>query len=322
MVLERLTCLDWRGLSEERVAPLYAAEAERWASVLDWESAANWEEIERGRRLGTVSGLVVTNEQDAIIGWSYYLVHHRALQIGGLVAANDAATDLMLDAILNDRVLSSVASIIVFAFDNTPALGPALRRRGLTVDRYWYLGSTVNRPVPPPFPDVRPWRFDDTRSTAELLAAAYGGPDEARPFAPHGTLDEWQEYVSQLTRGTGCGTLLREACLCLSGGPNRLLGVALLTRVASTTGHVAQLAIHPQVQGRRLGGQLLEAARAAAGAAGCRRVTLFVGGRNSPARRLYESARFEAMASFLAAGTFQPRRFTSVAPGGIIMTRR
>ena len=76
------------------------------------------------------------------------------------------------------------------------------------------------------------------------------------------------------------------------------------------------------MRGRQLGKQLLEMVCAAANQAGCGRMTLFVGGRNSRARSLYESSRFEMMANFLAAGTLQPRRSTSVAPGSIVITRR
>src|SRR5439155_26530630 len=120
----------------------------------------------------------------------------------------------------------------------------------------------------------------------------------------------------------GCGGLIADACICIPGGPSRLIAVALVTRIASTTGHIAQLAVDPQAQGRHLGAQLLDLACAGAEVAGCSRVTLFVGGRNSRARRMYETARFEPMASFLAGGTFQPRRSTRVAPSGAIMTRR
>jgi hypothetical protein len=51
-------------------------------------------------------------------------------------------------------------------------------------------------------------------------------------------------------------------------------------------------------------------------------MTLFVGGKNSRARSLYESHRFENMASFIAAGSLQPQRSTSVAPGNAVIGRR
>ncbi len=320
-ILQRLTLVDWRSLPAERVASLYAAEIDRWVSTLEWDSASDWDEVEQGRRLGTVSGVAVINDQGAIAGWSYYLVHGTTLQVGGFVAETDAAAELMLDAILADDVVEAVAGITFFVYDRAPGLGPALRRRGLTVDRYWYFCKPT-RTAPSALAGSRRWRPEDAPATARLLASAYGAADESRPFAPRGAIDEWRDYVDQLTNATGCGALVPDASFCIPGGPSRLIGVVLVTRIAATTGHVAQLAIDPRSQGRRLGAELLDVAFSAAAAAGCRRVTLFVSGRNSRARRLYESARFEPMASFLAAGTLHPRRSTSVAPCGVIITRR
>jgi ribosomal protein S18 acetylase RimI-like enzyme len=318
----RLTALDWRTLPAERVAPLYAAEIERWGSALEWETARDWEEVEKGRQLGTVAGVVVTNEAGAIAGWCYSIVHKRALQIGSFVASSDAVAQAMLDAVLRDDIRSAVDTVTLFAFADAPNLAAALRLRGLTVDRYWYLGRELQRVAPPRLTDVRKWRLDDVQATAELLRRAYEGRDESRPFAPRGMAEEWTDYVQQLTTGTGCGRLITDVSVCVPGGPNHLLAVALVTRIAESTGHLVQLAVDPQMRGRHLGKQLLEIVCSATNQAGCTRMTLFVGGKNSRARSLYESSRFENMASFIAAGTLQPRRSTSVAPGSAVITRR
>jgi ribosomal protein S18 acetylase RimI-like enzyme len=318
----RLTPVDWRTLPAERVTPLYTSEIERWASALEWETAKDWEEVEKGRQLGTVAGVVVTNEAGATLGWCYYIVHKRALQIGSFIASSDAAAQVMLDAVLRDETRASVDTVTLFAFADAPNLAAALRLRGLTVDRYWYLGRDLQRTPPPRLPDVRKWRVDDVQATAELLARAYDGRDESRPFAPRGLPEEWTDYVQQLTMGTGCGRLMQDVCISVPGGPNRLLAVALVTRIGEGTGHLVQLAVDPQMRGRHLGTQLLEVACSAANQAGCTRMTLFVGGKNSRARSLYESHRFENMASFLAAGSLQPQRSTSAAPGGAVGIRR
>ena len=318
----RLTPVDWRTLSADRVKSLYAAEIERWNSALEWETAKDWEEVEKGRQLGTVSGVVVLNETGAIAGWCYYLIHKRALQIGSVIASSDAVAQAMLDAILRDDIRSAVDTVTLFAFADAPNLAAALRLRGLTVDRYWYLGRDLQRTAPPRLPDVRKWRLDDVQATAELLQRSYEGRDESRPFAPRGMAEEWTDYIQQLTTGTGCGRLMADVCVCVPGGPNRLLAVALVTRISEGTAHLVQLAVDPQMRGRHLGTQLLEIACSAANQGGCTRMTLFVGGRNSRARSLYESHRFENMASFVAGGSLQPRRSTSVAPGSAVITRR
>jgi ribosomal protein S18 acetylase RimI-like enzyme len=318
----RLIPIDWRSLPRERVQPLYAAEMQRWSTALEWNTFADWEEVERGRQLGTVSGLVVVDETGTLAGWCFYLVHKRALQVGAFNAASDAAVRVLLDTMLRDDTLADVDTVTLFAYSDAPNLAASLRMRGLTVDRYWYLGRDLQRTPPPRVTDIRRWRLDDVQATAALLGRAYDTPDESRPFAPRGTADEWLEYVQQLATGAGCGRLMPESSVCVPGGPNRLLAVALVSRSSENTAHLVQLVVDPQMQGRQLGTQLVETVCSSADQAGCVRMTLLVGGRNSRARSLYESLRFSNLGSFVSAGTFQPRRSTSVAPGSVVITRR
>jgi ribosomal protein S18 acetylase RimI-like enzyme len=190
------------------------------------------------------------------------------------------------------------------------------------VDRYWYLRRSIVGASASPSPDVRMWRTDHVRATAALLCRAFEAGDAARPFAPNGTAEEWQRYVAQLVAGAGCGTLLPSACCAVGAGPDRLAAVAIVTRIGPLTAHLAQLCVEPAMRGRRLGTALVDAACGAAARAGCARMTLLVGGRNHAARALYQRTGFEPVSSFIAAGGPYPRRSTSVAPGGVIITRR
>jgi ribosomal protein S18 acetylase RimI-like enzyme len=313
--------VDWRTLSAERMAPLYEAEADRW-SRLDWDTSAQWQEVERGRQFGTISGVVVLDDSGRALGWTFYQIRNRALQVGVLDASDEAVMQVLVDRALSEQTLAFVETVTFFALSDAPGLTTALRAKGLSVDRYWYLGRELQRTAPPALSDIRRWRFEDTAATCDLLARGYKGPSDARPFAPAGRPEEWIEYVNRLTRGFGCGALLPDASLCIPSGPNRLVGLAMVTRISDSTAHLAQLVVDPQFQGRRLAVQLMELAGAAAARSGCRRMTLLVGGSNRRARSLYEAARFQAMGSFVAAGTLQPRRSTSAAPAGARITRR
>jgi ribosomal protein S18 acetylase RimI-like enzyme len=317
-----LQVVDWRRLSADEMDRLYAAEIERWAAELEWETAADWGEVERGRRLGTVSGVAITNQDGTVVGWSYYLVHEGSLQVGGFTASSETAAQLMIDSIFTEAALTTVDAVTFFAFSSAPGLSRALRAKGLAVDRYWYLRRVLQRVETAGLSDVRGWHREDLVATADLLGRAYPPQEEARPFAPGGTPEQWRDYVSKLVDGAGCGTLLPSACLCIPNGPNRLIGVALVTKIAPTTAHLVQIAIDRPFQGGRVGARLLELACEAANEARCRDITLFVGARNRRARSLYELSRFEMVNSFVAAGSLQPRRLTSVAPGAVVMTRR
>lgn len=306
---------DWRHAPEGVIRRLFAIETERWSSLLEWETAANWAEVERGRRLGTVRGVLVTDAFHNVVGWSFYLVHDRVLQVGGFSSASEETTRLLLDFVLHSQTLEEVDAVTFFAFTDAEGVAAALRQRGLAVGRYWYL----SRDVPLPggaalIRETRGWLPGDAQATADLLHRAYGPSDGSRPFVPKGTRDEWEKYVAQLVLANGCGTLLPEASLCVPAGPGRLAAVALISRIAPGTGHLVQLAVDPQFQRRGYATSLLTGVGAAAARAGCRRLTLFVEGRNARARAVYDDAGFMAMGSFVAAGTLQPRRSTSVAP--------
>jgi mycothiol synthase len=72
----------------------------------------------------------------------------------------------------------------------------------------------------------------------------------------------------------------------------QLLGVHWTKRRTSEIGEVHNLALHPDVQGRGLGGPLLDAGLAHLEHVGCREVILWVDARNAPALALYRSRGF------------------------------
>jgi len=330
-----IACVDWRTADHGALAVLYADEIGRWSVALGWETAASWDHIELGRRLGTVPGLLAIDASGAIVGWTFYLLHHEVLQIGGFAALSELATTALLDGIFASEAAARAQSVTVFVFSDAPGLSSALTRRGLTVAAYDYLmkplpgdaeRSVADRtpspvhPIEPPGA-LRRWRPGDGPAVAALLGSAYPGANGVRPFAPRGTVDEWQEYFHQLVAEAGCGTIMPDGCYVVPAGLDRVSGVVLVTRLGDVTAHIAQLAVDPCAQRVGLGRLLVSAACASAADAGCARITLLVEGRNVRARRLYEAFGFGAVARFVSAGNGQPRRLTSVAVGGGATTR-
>jgi ribosomal protein S18 acetylase RimI-like enzyme len=316
-----IACVDWRQADTKELAALYANEIRRWSASLGWDTASSWDQIELGRRIGTVSGLLAFDAHGAILGWTFYLLHRDVLQIGGFAAASETITTALVDGILSSAIAARAQAVTLFAFTDAPGLADALTQRGLAVNHYDYLSKAL-APGPGWRPrDVRRWRTDDAAAAATLLATAYPGADHARPFAPQGIAAEWREYVGQIVTTAGCGTIMPDGCLVVPSGPNRIAGVVLVTKLAATTAHIAQIAVEPQAQRRGLGRLLVSAACASASEAGCGRMTLLVDGRNNVARRLYEASGFVGVARFVSAGSRQPVRLTSVAAAGAAVVR-
>jgi ribosomal protein S18 acetylase RimI-like enzyme len=311
-----LAILDWRQADRAHFAALYAGEIRRWSDVLGWDTAASWHHIELGRRLGTVPGLLALDANGAIAGWTFYLLHRGVLQVGGISAVSESATTALVEGICSSEAAANAQSATVFAFTDAPGLSDALARRGLAVGAYDYLVKALpdRRPgavgasadaggEPGVSPSLRHWRDREAESVAALLRLAYPGADGGRPFASGGTVEEWQEYVDQLVGAAGCGTIMPDGSFVVANGPDRISGVVLVTRLATGTAHIAQLAVDPKATRRGLGRLLVEAACARAGAARCDRITLLVEGRNTAARRLYEGSGFQAVARFVSAGS-------------------
>lgn len=315
-------CDDWRDIPKDRLVPLYHEEVARWASVLEWDAAGIFAQVELGRRFGHVRGVVAFDDAGTIVGWSFYIVDGHTLQIGGFISGSEECSEALLSAIFDGERSSGVTAATFFAYSDAPGLAAALRRRGQTVDRYFYLARDLVPAFRYPLRDARRWRATDMMAAADLMKRAYPEPDEVRPFAPGGERSEWINYVRQLTSGGGCGDLIEESSVSVPLGPDRLSGVALVSRISPSTAHLVQLAIDPSMHGRGLGSALLLAACGAAHRCGLRRMTILVSGKNAIARRLYETAGFEARSSFIAAGSSQPLRLSSVAGSGVAASRR
>ena len=76
------------------------------------------------------------------------------------------------------------------------------------------------------------------------------------------------------------------------------------------------------MRGRRLGKQLLEIGVRGREPGRLPRMTLFVGGRNSRARSLYEASRFRDDGQLYGGGNASAAPVDERGAGGVVMTRR
>jgi ribosomal protein S18 acetylase RimI-like enzyme len=304
---------EWRGTDAAVVERLYDRERQRWCRDLHWDVGPSLAIVEASRRAGQLPGFVAYDELGALLGWTYFVVRNRTLQIGALTGHRADAVRGLIDAVLEAPEVSLARRYQCFVYPESSVVAVALERRRFAIERYRYLERSLDRvataaPVassaegsgPHRPSDLRRWTEDDLPAAVRVMARAYAGSASARCFAPTGRLDEWTSYVLQLLRTPACGHLAEAESWSLgpAGVPR---GFLLATRVHPETTHVAQVVVDPAT--RRHGGAtaLVEASATEAARAGATRQTLLVAETNEPAAALYARLGFSDRASFLFA---------------------
>lgn len=303
---------DWRAASVEAVTRLYAAETVRWRRDLHWDISSQWATVEVARASTQLPGFVAQSSTGEVLGWSFQVVYRDALQVGALVADSEATTARLVNAILTSGEARAARSIMMFGYFEAPGLEESLKPYGLAMERYRYLQSTLGAeagesafaPSALRRDKLISRTYDHANATAvtSLLAASYQAVDSLRPFAKTGHRDEWVEYVTQLTVANGCGIFEPKMSPVSPFEQGGFEGAALVTRIAPTVAHLAQVAVHPVVRGRSLGRQLVTSAMATAKSHGCDRFTLLVSEKNERAGGLYQGLGFEQAAEFASVG--------------------
>ena len=317
-----IRCEDWRNASFETLEPLYRFERARWMTRLHWDNDSTQHILEHARASGHAPGLLARDEAGRPVGWAYYLLHQRMLQIGGLVAKGGEATRALLDGILRSPEADMANELLCFAFPSSNALESALTRRRFTVRRYLYLsrelvgarGAEADWRVRSGM-RIAHWRDSDALDTVRLMSRAYAGVPSSRCFAPRGLLEEWASYLAQLIKMPACGTFLPTASLAATQpGDISPCGVLLATALQQDTAHIAQIAVDPGIRRRGLARDLVETTCALAAASGFQRITLLVAEDNEPARTLYAAAGFEPLSHFVYAIRNAPTRMRVTSP--------
>lgn len=340
-----IRCEDWRNAPPQALESCYRLERARWMSELHWDVAPTHRLLEGARLTGQAAGVLARDAQDRPIGWTYYLLNQRTLQIGGLVAQNGEVTRALLDAVLRSPEADMATELRCFAFPSSSALESALTRQRFAIRRHLYLSrplvpSTFAAPAGQADGDTRSgaagatdgmppqafwrlqsrlsithWAEEEAVTTVRLMARAYAGVASASCFAPHGRLDEWGSYLAQIVKLAGVGHFVPRLSLRATlPGETDLAGVLLATDLGTGAAHIAQLVTDPAVRRRGLGRDLIETACALASAARFRQMTLIVAEDNAPARALYAAAGFQQVSHFVHAVRSAPTRVRASRP--------
>jgi ribosomal protein S18 acetylase RimI-like enzyme len=296
-----MTLVDWRDVASETVQPLLLAERRRALDTLHWDLGPSLKTVEQARQRGDLAGFILNDPMGRPVGWAFYLLANRLLQIGGLHAPTAGGLRLLLDRVLESPEAQMARGVSCFLEATTSSLSSALTRLHFDLYRHCYLESTLATPWPAPsaLVDARPLVLTDAPALVRLLARAYAGERVARTFAPNARLDEWAQYTGHLLNGPAVGAWKTDQSFAVATPDGQLAAAVVTTEIARGIAHIAQVVVDPAHRRRGVARQLLLMAAAAASAQGAKRLTLMVGQDNDGARALYESLGFAERGSFV-----------------------
>lgn len=295
-----MTVSDWRLLPAQAAADLYRRERVRWKRRLSWDTAPTWHTVETARVTWGLPGLVCHDAFGRVRGWAFYLIRQDAIEVGGFVAEDEAASVALVDALLEKGHRSHRLTGFVYA--HAPGLEDALRARAVLARPFLYLVHDlehVTRDSADRRLELTAWPGHSPEAAARLLQRAYGAA--GRMFAPNNAPHEWQQYVTNLLRDPALGsfspTLSRVA-----QGEERPCALAIVTLISRRTAHLAQIAVDPSLRRQGVAQQVMCDVLASARQEGFSRVSLLVAGDNTAARALYNRLGFTPRESFVAFG--------------------
>lgn len=296
-----MTLTDWRDVPSDVVQPLLLAERRRVLDTLHWDVAASFRDVEHARQRGDLPGLLLHDASGRAVGWAFYGLSNRLLQIGGLYAPTAGGLRALLDRILTSPEAELAAGVSCFLEARNRSLTSALTRLRFDLQRHAYLEATLTTPWPTlsSRADVKPLALPDAPALVRLLARSYAGDRIAQTFAPSGRIDEWAQYAGQLLNGPAVGIWQADQSFAVDGPDGHLAAAVVTTEIARGISHVAQVVVDPRRRRQGLARTLLLQAATAASTRGAKRLTLMVGEDNHGARALYASLGFVERGTFV-----------------------
>lgn len=257
----------------------------------------------------------VAIENGRVSGYVFCVYEDHKAVIGDVFAVKSQYSDSS-SADIESRLLESLIELLqgspgVERIESQLLLHPSgeqtevFERNGFQIYTRLFMRLALNRAkfhTPPPAPagyHVRQWREDDFNNAARLIADAYRDHLDSHINDQYRSISGSLRFLHNIIRFPGCGFFDASASRVLvHTATNRLAGVLLCSRVREDVGHITQLCVSKELQGRGIGAMLVEHSASYLASHGFKSLTLTVTVGNQNAVRLYERVGFEAMHRF------------------------
>jgi ribosomal protein S18 acetylase RimI-like enzyme len=304
-----------REAGARELRPLLDEEAALWHSELGWDFAEVRAAVSGGIERGSLPGRVVA-EGGRAVAYCYYMVDPARVIVGSIFATRGlrgrGIEEELVDAVIEDARAERGSGRVECQTLFCTAEGADARfaRKGFASRARHYMRRELVGPVPAPAPlpagvTLRPLRREDIKAAAEIIYRSHQDSVDAALNMTYATPSTCRAFVDTLVVRSGCGPFDTLASR-LAVGPWGPLGVLIASRLSRSNGHVCQVSVSPEAQGRGLGAALVGVALASFREQGLASATLSVTAANERAHRLYERLGFSVQRAFAAHAWARP----------------
>jgi len=295
--------------------PLLDEEVQHWGRELLWDFAEVSAAVANGLDRGSLAGQLMEAEGRPV-AYCYYMVDGGRAVVGSLFASEAARgrglEESLLDAVLAEAQAQAGTDRVECQtlFSTTPAADACFRKAGFASRPRHYLvrglaelRSTSARRASSW--SLRPVRREDLGLVARVIHGSHVGSLDAALNMTYATPGHCRTFVETLVLRSGCGRFDPEASF-IAEGDRETLGILLASRLSRTNGHICQVSVSPEAQGRGLGSQLMSASLEALARQGLETASLSVTVGNRRAYPLYERLGFRLHREFAAHAWVRP----------------
>jgi len=304
--------VDIRDLAGRELDPLLLEETVEWRRELDWDFGRSADLVHQFADMRALMGYALVDRGE-VAGYGYSVLEEQKGLIGDLYVRpqwRNGQNEIrllrtILDGLTATRNVRRVESQLMLV---DPSVGRALQRERFVKvqERMLMKLDTTNHPALPRSAAMRrfhvePWVERHYDMAAGVIAMSYGEHVDSQINDQYRTVAGARRFIYNIVQFPGCGTFFRQGSfVAFDPATGRMAGIALVSFVADDVGHITQLCVTPEMQGRGLGYELLRESINALRMHGARRISLTVTGLNEAAIRLYKRCGFLDVRHFLS----------------------
>ncbi len=304
--------IDLRQVRATDLTPLLEEEIAEWQARLQWDFRPSADLVRRYVALESLAGHALILD-GAVAGYSYLVADEGKGLIGDLyLTASERKPEnafLLIEAALSELLVrSAVRRVESQLMMVTPQPGQPVPyerwvrrhpRNYMMIDLRHIIGLKAGSAARTA--QIETWSTPRLEEAAQVITEAYREHVDGDVNDQYLSVRGARRFLNNLMQYPGCGSFFQPASLvALDVWTGRACGMSLTSILSQGVGHITQLCVVPELEGKGLGYELLRRSLLALSEGGCRKVSLTVTAANTNALQLYQRVGFRTAHEFSA----------------------